>query len=421
MPKNTLESIQYKVPELLISSIKGENIGIFKARLIALAQLVDKTPYEIFSEINYLENKRVFDDIVDLLTFKEEDKKALLSEYQYWYNHLHLSDNLIHFLEFLASKKFYRFQPYIALIHSLKPYESKVLEVIVGTLSLGTLSLIATFFYNHDLWLVFREFLEKNGPDILKFLIDYILLAENLALISLFFKIFKFFNQLYAIISNHAKTESDKIKEIIKLCLSNVLVISAQLLCFLNSGLMTPIVGYLFIAASLCDVVSCMLSIMHLKQPKDIDNTLLSNSSYEDRKNYCAAKAQFFEQKAFYDQQINTSFFEIIAFMMITGATVVSFMFFPDLFILCVVFQTICSIFKDMLIKYYEKQVNRNLQISIDTLYQENYISQPAVKMALAAFTNGLFKNPGSKNPNLVNTEILEADGKELSDVSSGL
>lgn len=391
---------QHRIPELLIEAIKGQPIGVFKETLLHYARKDEKTPFALFSEFIYVEEQaqsdaaaqrkndsHYFDEILKLLTDNQEECGRLKQEYIDWCDHLHLSKNLINLLEFLASQKFYRFHAYIELIHSLKLYDSKVLEFILGTLSLGSLSLIITFIYNHDLWLIFKEFLENNGPGILKFLIDYILLAENLALISLFFKIFKFFTRFYAIISNYSKTEDDKLKEIIKLCLNNILVISAQLLCFLQSGVMSPLAGYLFIAASLCDVIWSVLSIMQLNQPIDVVPDInIEDCTPEQSSNYCAAKAQFFEQKAFYDQQINASIYEFAAFLLITAATSVAILWFPDLFILCVVFQLICSIFKDMLVKHSENKINENLQISIETLYQENYKNPSSLAVAAQLF-----------------------------------
>jgi hypothetical protein len=401
---------QDKIPELLKNAIKGQPIGVFKETLLYYARLDEKTPFDLFSEFIYEDDpsknddktrfcNNSFDEILKLVTESDEEFSHLKDDYFDWCNHLHVSKSLINLLEFLASKKFYRFQAYIELIHSLKPYESKVLEFILGTLSLGSLSLIITFIYNHDLWLVFKEFLEKNGPGILKFLIDYILLAENLALISLFFKIFKFFTRFYAIISNNSKTEDDKLKEIIKLCLTNILVISAQLLCFLQNGIMSPVAGYLFIAASLCDVIWSILSIMQLQQPKDVEDLRSkAECSVQEGNNYCAAKAQFFEQQAFYDQQINASIYEFGAFLLITAASCISILWFPDLFILCVVFQLICSIFKDMLIKHSENKINENLQISVETVYQRYYKNPPSVEDAALQLIKGGLKFQNRKN-----------------------
>ncbi len=388
MNKPNLNVNQNDLEQLIVDCIQGESKDHSKARLIDLAQDFQKNPYDLFSGSNYsLDNPEGLNNILATIATTPEQQNALINAFFERCNRLNISTNLINFLEFMASQGFHRLHPYIQLINQTDVHGYSFLQYILGSLVATATAGMIAFLYNQQLLHDLEVWFTKNSEYFLKLSLKYILIAENLAFISLLFKLVRLMYQFYALINNHATNEENKFNKLLKLILSNALIISAQVLTYINHGVMAPAAGYLIITASFLDLCWSISNLIQLEKPIRPDESLKT----ENPELYKKQMAHFYEETAFYNRKLKIFYHEIWAFTLIAAATIVSIMFaqnFLILNLLCIVLQLLVTVLKDYLISRSQHAINENLQRDIKGLYKtEGFFAAPASSKSTQQFT----------------------------------
>lgn len=193
--------------------------------------------------------------------------KGYLADYEQWLKDTNIEKNLLSFLEFLAYKGHHRLKTFLKLAHNTNPkpiywpYYASGAAITAATA--GYFTAHPNDFYKTIDWVMYQ------APKLTIWLMDYIFLPINVPRVSLVIKFFTFAYTLRLILANHVTDDAHKIKQMIKHFIENALIMIGQFLCFLNGGILTPLISMLFIASSLSTTLFSAGEFFNLKKPDD--------------------------------------------------------------------------------------------------------------------------------------------------------
>lgn len=193
--------------------------------------------------------------------------KEYLKDYDDWLYHTNIENNLLSFLEFLAYKKHHRFKTFLKLAHNTNPkpiywpYFASGASITAATA--GYFSAYPNHFYQTIDWMMYQ------APKLTIWLMDYIFLPINVPRVSLVIRFCTFAYTLRLILTNNVTDDAHKIKQMLKHFIENALIMIGQFLCFLNGGILTPLISMLFIASSLSTTLFNFGECFYLKTPDD--------------------------------------------------------------------------------------------------------------------------------------------------------
>ena len=193
--------------------------------------------------------------------------KEYLDNYEKWLKDTNIEKNLLSFLEFLAYKGHHRLKTFLKLAHNTNPkpiywpYYASGAAITAATA--GYFTAHPNDFYKTIDWVMYQ------APKLTIWLMDYIFLPVNVPRVSLVIKFFTFAYTLRLILANHVTDDAHKIKQMIKHFIENALIMIGQFLCFLNGGILTPLISMLFIASSLSTTLFSAGEFFNLKKPDD--------------------------------------------------------------------------------------------------------------------------------------------------------
>jgi hypothetical protein len=384
----------YIINDIVVPFLKGEKLTRTK---LWLGHLIDETNNNVISEFKKYDDEHFKNQILDSLLLTAHRQKRYKEEYDAWRNTLNISDNLLHFLEFLSQKGYYRLRYLLKAAASTSP-KTNYLEYFFSGAILSCIGAGIYFAYCPGSWEQMISFLQTSGPQIALWLLNYILIPVNLAFIILAYQTIKYFADCYFILDNRCTTTEHKLTTLIKTTTTAALVIAGQTLNCLNFGIATGIGNYLFIAAAIIDLVWSGLQIYQLKKPSLPDNPTLEEQIF------------FKEQEIYYQRKKDQFKLEICASVLITVASIGSivlasqFTFIP---ILSIVFQFLVSITKNYYYNKLEYQSTEKLQNDIHQLHE----TQPTMTQRLKQIIQDNESTAESKLSRLV--EILETEEHE--------
>ncbi len=362
---NNQNSIQQKLEEIVIGALKGASIQSCKWLLVELAESHNINPFELFSQTNYTEDTSGLENILKVLA--PDQVNDLKEHFIYHCHSLHMSHNLINFLEFLTHQGYHRLHPHIHSIKNLKP-----IQYSYGMYSLGGLSIligasVTIGIFHSEIWNQMLDYFLKHGQAILKFTLQHIWIAENIAFLTLIYRLIDFISKCYKVYNNHATTTENKINKILKFFLVDSFIIVAQGLLYASQGLINPVSGYLFIASSFVELAYSAISLYKLSKP--IEPVFNINDSQDL---FLANQAHYLEEIAFYQRASGRCYHELWAFALIAGGTVIAITLSNHLLmigIIMVMFQFMVYQLKDYMIFQNNKNINQHLQKDIRRLY----------------------------------------------------
>jgi hypothetical protein len=390
----------YIINYIVVPFLKGEKLTRTK---LWLGHLVDETNNNVISEFKKYNDEYFKNQILDSLLLTALRQKSYKEEYDAWRDTLNISDNLLHFLEFLSQKGYYRLRYLLKAAASTSP-KTNYLEYFFSGALLSCIGAGIYFAYCPGSWEQMLSFLQTSGPQIAIWLFNYILIPVNLAFIILAYQSIKYFADCYYILDNRCTTTEHKLFSLIKTTTTAALVIAGQTLNCLNFGIATGIGNYLFIAAAIVDLVWRGLQIYQLKEPSLADNATLEQQIF------------FKEQKIYYQRKKDQFKLEICASILITVASIGSivlasqFAFIP---IISIVFQFLVSITKNYYYNRLEYQSTEKLQNDIHQLHE----TQPTLTQRFKQIIQDDQSTPESKL--YILGEILQAEEHEISANSS--
>ncbi|MEI7489403.1 MAG: hypothetical protein WCJ72_18710 [Chryseobacterium sp.] len=305
--------------DVVNSFLTGEAIEVIDAKLLVLAKESPKNILDVFADI------KEYSD----LHYSHNDSALRQKSYLEWLKKPAITDdNLLHFLEFL-SQDHPRITCLLERIHQTKNPVSYASYIFGGALfsCIGA----SLYFYMTDSWYNFLDFIHVTTPQIATWLLQYILLPQNLSAIIFASQLFNTFSTLHKASADRTTPNSSKL---IKIAIVALLTLTAQAISFLYVDILKIIPGFLLIIASLIE--SIWLYTLSMKK-----------SSNE------------IESQAFQEKNTKQFHYELASWALITIASIISFMFSPYLpFIstMIVVFQFLVSTAKD----YYLNKSNQN-------------------------------------------------------------
>lgn len=362
---NNQNSIQQKLEDIVIDALKGASVQYYQLKLVELAEYHQKNPLELFSEKNYTAETTGLDRILKILA--PNRVKDLTENFHNHCHNLNIPHNLINFLEFLTHQSYHRLHPHIHLIKKFKPIQPSYGIYTLGAfcIFIGTSVLMGIF--HAEIWNQMLDCFLKHGQEILQFLLKHIWIAENIAFLTLLYRLADFASKCYKIYNNHATTTENKINKMIKTFLVDSLIIVAQGLLYANKGFINPISAYLFMTSSFVELAYSAISLYKLSKPvKPLVNP------EDSQELQLANEAHFQEENAYYQRTLGRCYHELWAFALIAVGTVVTITFSNHLLmigIIIVIFQFMVSQLKDYAIFQKNKAINQQLQKNLQNLY----------------------------------------------------
>jgi hypothetical protein len=193
------------------------------------------------------------------------ETQEYLDQYKDWLKSTDIEDNLLSFLEFLAFKKHHRLKTFLKLATEANP--KPIYWRYFATGAAITATTAGYFAANHDHFHQTIDWITNQAPKLTIWLMDYVFLPINVPRVSLVIKFFTFAYTLRLILNNHVTDDAHKIKQIIKYFIENALIMVAQFLCYLQGGLLSPLLSMLFIAASLSTTLFSFEEFFNLEKP----------------------------------------------------------------------------------------------------------------------------------------------------------
>lgn len=344
---------------LIITSdfLRGGAIEDITSYLQNLTNRHHKSALELFQNSK---NPSLVDDILGLLVEKAEH--VLYKErYDEWLSTKLLEHNLIHFLEFLALNDFHRIHFFLKIVHKIKPATNY--QYIYGGLALSTCGAAIAFYLRPNWWNIVLEAIIVTAPSVGLWLLKYILIPQNLAALLIGYVLIETFVKIYLTLSNHSTSNEHKTTKILRQLINCAFIVSAQILCFMNLGLITQTAATLFITAALFEMLWALQEYCQLSKPEQLSleeqSNLLKAIHYEDQMSYYQRK----------EQQLLVA---VIVLVLISIATTISILFggqFLFISLLSIAFQWLVSRYKDVSIENTENHIAQHLQSYISNVY----------------------------------------------------
>ena len=359
------------INDIIIPFIKGNKLTHTR---LWLGHLIDGTHKNVITQFKSYDNDEDYKHkILENLLLTQKRQSAYIEDYEKWRSTLDISDNLLHFLEFLSLKGYHRLRYLLKEAKRTNP-KTNYLEYFFGAAFLGCVGSGIYFAYCPGSWESLITFLQTTGPEIALWLLNYILIPLNLALTILAYQTIKYFADCYYILDNRCTKTEHKLTSLIKTTTTSAFIIAGQTLNCLNLGMSTSVGSYLFIAAAMIDLLWRGMQLHQLQQP-----SLPKNSSLEDQ-------IFFIEQQSYYQRKKDQFKLEICASILITIASICSivlasqFTFIP---ILSIVFQFIVSMAKDYYYNRLEYKATEKLQSEIEKLHAEQPTLEDRLKQVI--------------------------------------
>ena len=365
--------------DIIVPFLKGQKLTRTK---LLLGHLVDETNNNVIAEFKKYNDDHLKNQILDSLLMTPEQQKIYNDRYDTWRKTLDISDNLLHFLEFLSQEGYFRLRYLLKAAASTSP-KTNYLEYFFSGALLSCIGAGVYFFYCPGSWEQMLLFLQTSGPQFALWSLNYIIIPVNLALIILAYQIIKYFADLYYILDNRCTTTEHKLTSLIKTTATSALVIAGQTLNCLK-GVATAAGNYLFIGAAVIDLIWRGMQIYHLTQPSLPDKPTDENFIF------------YKEQQCYYQRKKNQFKLEIYASVLITTASIASivlasqFAFIP---IISIVFQFLVSITKNYYYNKLEYKSTEKLQNEIKALHQ----AQPTLEQKLQTILKDNQSSPENK------------------------
>lgn len=297
--------------DIIIPFLKGASLNRNSLHLNAL---VDQNKEDAFAIFLKHTNEVDKTSILELLVAETEQIQRLENDYKTWMRDLHVTHNLIHFLEFLSTQNYHRIRNILKEIHKHKFKNSYVFPLVSA--ALATVAGSGCYFYAHpEQWDVFLKILLEKLPEYGKNLLTLAMSAEILSGIIILFQVGRFFYENYWILSNKTTKTQIKFAKLSKINAYYLLSIAAQVLMFFNSGTTTTISSILFFLAAVTSLALTYLELYHHHKPTKPQE----NSSI--KKAILFNEAHYQEQLSYYERkqmQLNAEFIALVPITIIS-------------------------------------------------------------------------------------------------------
>lgn len=367
MNKIPLESLNDEIVPLdhvIIPFLKGAGLNLNSIFLNALVEQTQEDAFDIFIRQS---NKNDIDTILDNLVSDTKSKKQLKTDYESWIKDLHVSHNLIHFLEFLSTKNFHRARNLLKEIHQHQFKNSYVFPFLSGLLALVA-GAGCYFYLNPEKWDVFVKLVLEKLPEYSKNLLTIAMSAEILSGLIILFQLGRFFYENYRILSNKTTKTQIKFAKLSKINAQYVLSIAAQVLIFFNSGTTTTISSILFFFAAVISFALTYLEFYHHQEPSKL------NQDVSSKKELLLNQVHYEEQLSYYERkqmQLNTEFFALIPITIISITSIFLspyYVFLTPIFACC---QFLIATLKTLYIQNQNKNFANQLQTTIRAEFEK--------------------------------------------------
>lgn len=349
-PNNTV----HPVTEIVVPFLEGTGLAKNSLYLSCLMQEAQMDALCVFQKET---NKNCIDIILRNLSDNDQHIIELKDEYGLWCKKLHISHNLLHFLEFLASKDYNRIRNLLKEIHEHKFAKSYWTYYLGGAL-LTSAGAGLYFYLKPEHFEVVKQFLIEKLPEYGKILLDFAMSAEILSGIIIVFQFFQFLYENYIVLSNKTTSTQIKLAKLSKINTHYFLTITAQVFIFINSGISNTISNILFFLAAVFSLALTWLQFSHHKNPTSSDDNLKD-------------KIHYLEALSYYERKKNQLNAEITALVPITIISVVGIILGPYYAFLTPIFATcqfLIAALKDEYLKRKSKFFAEELQNQISFL-----------------------------------------------------
>jgi hypothetical protein len=348
---------------LLITAdfLRGAAVEDTDSFLQNLANRNQKSALALFHEAN---SPYDIADILKILVSKNEVDKYKV-EYETWLDTKQISHDLIYLLEFLALKGFHRLHFFLKRVSKIKPAQN--LQHVYSGLALTTCGAAIAFYLRPEWWNVSLEAIMVTAPSVGIWLIKYILIPQNLAVLMIGYILFQTLANIYIILDKNSTSTEHKTNKILRQVISCMLNVGAQALCFMSFGIMSQVAAWLFITAALFEMLWNLLEYRQLSQPLSLNDA--------DRK--CLFKRiQYDDELAYFIRKEKQLFIAFVALVLISIATTLSILFGSQLAfvsVLSIAFQWLVSRYKDSAVENTEVEIAQKLQKKIFGYYPARY------------------------------------------------
>jgi hypothetical protein len=198
-----------------------------------------------------------------------------------------------------------------------------------------------------------------TAPSIGIWLIKYILIPQNLAVLMIGYIVIETFAKIYIILENNSTSPEHKTNKIIRQIITCMLNVSAQIICFTSLGIISQAAASLFITAALFEMLWTLLEYCQLSEPIPLT---------EEQKKCPLTCIQYEDELAHFKRKEQQLFIAVIVLVLISIATTLSVLFGGQLAfigVLSIAFQWLVSRYKDSSIENTEIEIAQNLQTKI--------------------------------------------------------
>ena len=340
---------------LLITAdfLRGVAIEDIESFLQNLANRKQKSALVLFHEA---QNEKDISDILKFLVRKDDIVKYQ-DAYKQWLSTKQISHDLIHFLEFLALNNFHRLHFLLKRICKIKPAHNY--QYVYSGLALTTCGAALAFYLRPEWWNATLDAIMVTAPNVGIWLIKYILIPQNLAVLMIGYIVVETFAKIYIILEKNSTSPEHKTNKIIRQVINCMLNVSAQIICFTSLGIISQAAASLFITAALFEMLWTLIEYCQLSEPISLT---------EEQKKCPLACIQYEDELAHFKRKEQQLFIAVIVLVLISIATTISVLFGGQLAfisLLSIAFQWLVSRYKDSSIENTEIEIAQNLQSKI--------------------------------------------------------
>jgi hypothetical protein len=363
-PQNT--SNETPLDWIVIPYIRGKSFHHSDIFLKVLVEQQQQDALEIFlKQVDTNDQDQI---LANLISDKQEQTK-LKQEYDDWCKELHVSHNLIYFLEFLSSKNYHRIRNLLKQIREHEYKKSYAFHILSAAL-VGVAGLGCYFYLHPEQWDIFLQALFHKLIEYSQELLQLAMSAQILSGLIVLFQLARFFYENYNILSNKTTKTQVKFARLSKTNAYYLLSISAQILIFFNDGTANTISSILFILAAVITLASTYLELHHYKNPKALESEKI------DTEEDFFKVANYEEKKAYYERKRMQFHAEFIVLVPITIISIASIFLSPHYAFITPIFACCQFIMTTLKTMYIEKQ-NKNSAITLQNKIKEHETKIP--------------------------------------------
>ena len=343
-------SIEY----IIIKCLQGEDLRVVSAHIDVLCDAKKiKKPRKIFENADNVDSEEIF----KLLERETQES------FKQWCHAAQKKPNFMLLLNYLVKeKKINRLRPMIAKINSADNFIWLILDYLFK--ATVALSVTALFYFLCNLSRLndIIALINCNSARIKEALYQYILIAQNLALLAIVFEIIIVVWQLYHIVAHETLSKESKRQKIAILICRTTLTMAARVLTFLNSGILPATAGTLYIVSAFLELVYSYYTYSMCEKP------ILPGEDNEDKLTLVHYYETFYylrrKEMIFYHQIVALSLIAII-----TTASLLTAPHFAILSILCVIVQLLIILLKNYSIVVSQGQLDKELATRINEVF----------------------------------------------------